>query len=204
MERASTEKTQREQARAIMRKLWAPTQATPSLEWEYTTTTNPVQQLEVEKHTRDTTGPEGRTHSFYQGEQSGNFLTGITSFFQFLRDSESEIQRRVNEMDKAGPPAFRFSSFSHEMQRLEDYTLPDRELVKLLNKLCKICTRYRVVPKSMNFPDCSKNFVEVECGGFANVSQSTYEGRQVAVKVVRMYITSDLDAILSVSLLPAT
>ena len=56
----------------------------------------------------------------------------------------------------------------------------------------------------MNVPDCSEGSVEVECGGFANVSRSTYEGRQVAVKVVRMYITSDLDAILSVSLLPTT
>jgi len=46
--------------------------------------------------------------------------------------------------------------------------------------------------------------VEVECGGFADVSQSTYKGRQVAVKVVRMYVTSDLDTILGVSLLPAT
>jgi len=82
--------------------------------------------------------------------------------------------------------------------------MPDRERVKLLNKLCKICSRHRVVPKSMNIPDCSTNSVEVECGGFANVSQGTYNGRQVAVKVVRMYITSDLDAILSVSLPSAT
>ena len=42
--------------------------------------------------------------------------------------------------------------------------------------------------------------MEVECGGFANVLQSTYKERRVAVKVVRMYITSDLDVILSVSL----
>ena len=44
--------------------------------------------------------------------------------------------------------------------------------------------------------------MEVECGGFANVSQSTYEGRRVAVKVVRTYITSDLDIILSVRPIP--
>ena len=52
----------------------------------------------------------------------------------------------------------------------------------------------------MDIPDCSEGSVEVECGGFANVSQSTYEGRRVAVKVVRVYITSDLEVILSVSL----
>jgi len=44
--------------------------------------------------------------------------------------------------------------------------------------------------------------VEVECGGFANVSRGTYEGRRVAVKAVRVYVTSDLDVILNVSLLP--
>ena len=51
----------------------------------------------------------------------------------------------------------------------------------------------------MHIPDCSEGSVEVECGGFANVSQSTYEGRRVAVKVVRVYVISDLEVILSVS-----
>lgn len=55
----------------------------------------------------------------------------------------------------------------------------------------------------MTIPDCSEGSVEVECGGFAIVSQSTYEGRRVAVKAVHVYITSDLDVIISVSLLPA-
>ena len=80
--------------------------------------------------------------------------------------------------------------------------MSDRERLKLFNKLCKTCSRHRVIPKSMHIPDCSKDSVEVECGGYANVSQSTYEGRQVAIKAVRVYITSDLDVILSVSLLP--
>ena len=43
--------------------------------------------------------------------------------------------------------------------------------------------------------------MEVESGGSANVSQSTYNGRRVAVKVIRVYTTSDLDATLSVSVL---
>jgi len=80
--------------------------------------------------------------------------------------------------------------------------MPDRERLKLFNELCKTCSRHRVIPKSMHIPDCSEGSVEVECGGFANVSQSTYEGRRVAVKVVRVYVTSDLEVILSVSLLP--
>jgi len=52
----------------------------------------------------------------------------------------------------------------------------------------------------MYIPDCSEGSVEVESGGFADVSRSMYEGCQVAIKVVRVYVTSDLDAILSVSL----
>jgi hypothetical protein len=52
----------------------------------------------------------------------------------------------------------------------------------------------------MQIPDCSKDSTEVERGGFADVSQGTYQGRRVAIKVVRVYITSDLDVILSVSL----
>jgi hypothetical protein len=82
--------------------------------------------------------------------------------------------------------------------------MSDRERLKLFNKLCKACGRHRVIPKSMHIPDCSEDSVEVESGGYANVSQSTYEGRRVAVKVVRVYITSDLDVICSVSLLPAS
>ena len=54
----------------------------------------------------------------------------------------------------------------------------------------------------MQIPDCSGGSVEAECGGFADVSRGTYEGRPVAIKVVRMYVTSDLDAIRSVSVLP--
>ena len=53
----------------------------------------------------------------------------------------------------------------------------------------------------MLIPDCSHGSREVASGGYANVSQGMYEGRRVAIKVVRVYITSDLDLILSVSLL---
>jgi len=79
--------------------------------------------------------------------------------------------------------------------------MSDRERLKLLNELCKTCSRHRVIPKSMHIPDCSEDSVEVECGGFADVSQGTHEGRRVAIKVVRTYITSDLDLIRSVSVL---
>ena len=80
--------------------------------------------------------------------------------------------------------------------------MSDRERLKLLNKLCKICSQHHVIPNSMHIPDCSEDSTEVESGGFADVSQGTYEGRKVAIKVVRAYVTSDLDVIRSVSLPP--
>lgn len=84
-----------------MRKRRALTQPRPSdLEWRHATTTDPVERFEAEK---GTAGPKGKTYSSRQErEQRGNFLTRTTSFFQSLWDSESEIQRRVNQMDKAG------------------------------------------------------------------------------------------------------
>ena len=81
--------------------------------------------------------------------------------------------------------------------------MSDLDRLRLFNKLCKTCSRHGVIPKSMRIPDCSENSVEVECGGFANISLGTYEGRQVAIKVIRVYITDDLDVIRSVSVLPA-
>jgi len=80
--------------------------------------------------------------------------------------------------------------------------MSDRERLKLLNRLCKTCSRHRVIPTSMHIPDCSEDSVGVESGGFADVSQGTYQGRRVAIKVVRTYITSDLDVIRSVSVSP--
>jgi len=77
--------------------------------------------------------------------------------------------------------------------------MSDRERLKLLNELCKTCSRHRVIPKSIHIPDCLQDSVEVEWGGFADVSQGTYEGRRVAIKVGRAYVTSDLDLIRSVS-----
>jgi len=91
----------------------------------------------------------------------------------------------------------------HDLQRLENDTMLDRERLKLFNKLCKTCSQHHVIPTSMQIPDCSEDSVEVECGGFADVSQGTYEGRRIAIKVVRAYVTSDLGLIRSVSVSPA-
>ncbi|KAF9649121.1 kinase-like protein [Thelephora ganbajun] len=49
----------------------------------------------------------------------------------------------------------------------------------------------------MQIPDCSEGPVEVECGGSANVSQGTYRGHRVAVKVIHGVYANNLDVIRS-------
>ena len=48
-------------------------------------------------------------------QQSGNILPRIASFFQALRDSESDIQRHVNEIDKVGHAIVQSSHFKANM-----------------------------------------------------------------------------------------
>ena len=75
--------------------------------------------------------------------------------------------------------------------------------MELFNQLCKKCSRLRLLPTSMLIPDPSwEPEGDERYGGQATVSQCTYEGRQVAVKVPYMYLTSDFDTILSVSVSP--
>jgi len=76
----------------------------------------------------------------------------------------------------------------------------DQERIELINKLGKVCSRQRLLPKSMHIPDCSNKSSEVECyGGNADVSTSVYKGQKVAVKVLRVYTSDNFDMILSVS-----
>ena len=66
-----------------------------------------------------------------------------------------------------------------------------------------MCGRHRLLPGSMRISDHSwESTGDDRYGGQAVVSQCTYKGRQVAVKVPYLYLTSDFDRILSVSVPP--
>lgn len=78
--------------------------------------------------------------------------------------------------------------------------MSDQQRLKLFNKLCKTCSKHCIIPTSMHIPDCLKDSVEVDYGGQANISKGMYEGRQVAVKAVRIYVTSNMNVIQSVSI----
>ena len=88
---------------------------------------------------------------------------------------------------------------SSVFQTLENMTC-DRNRHELLNILCKICSRNRITPKSMHVNKrLTGKLVEEYSGGQATVFRAERHGCQVAVKMVRIYMTSDFGKCLSVS-----
>ena len=59
-----------------------------------------------------------------------------------------------------------------------------------------------MIPTSIYIPDCSQGSVEAAYGGSATVWKSMHKGVCVAIKVFNTYLTSDMDDIISVSVLP--
>ena len=73
---------------------------------------------------------------------------------------------------------------------------------KLLNILCKACSHQQTIPKSMHMADCLKGGLnEAYDGGHAKVFRGEHKGHAVAVKILRLYLTSDLDKFYKVSAL---
>ena len=84
-------------------------------------------------------------------------------------------------------------------QMLETNMISPRERPKFLNSLCKMCSLKRTLPKSMVITCLRKVSTIAEYGGgFADVYRGEYDGRTVAVKVARLYATSDLELRFSV------
>ena len=78
--------------------------------------------------------------------------------------------------------------------------LPTRLWGKCLSALCRICSRQAVLPKSLQIPICYNRLgTPLYRGGFADVWKGEYEGCEVAVKVLRVYSTSDIAKVTSVS-----
>ena len=68
-----------------------------------------------------------------------------------------------------------------------------------LSVLCRICGRWALLPRSLRIPICYNRFeTPLYRGGFADVWKGEYRGRHVAVKVLRVYSTSDFVKIASV------
>ena len=85
-----------------------------------------------------------------------------------------------------------------------DHTVCGRDRHELLNILCKVCDRQRVIPRSMHMVNClDGELIEEYDGGQANVFRGKHKGRPVAIKIMRLYLTSDLDKCLSVKMSPS-
>ena len=72
---------------------------------------------------------------------------------------------------------------------------------KCLNTLCKICGRHALLPSPFQIPLCfdRSNGHALYSGGYADVWMGEHQGHKVAVKVLKVYSTSDFNKITSVS-----
>ena len=122
-----------------------------------------------------------------------------------LVEIEAECQREpgrelIDRLDVARYSGFRtFLPVLRTLQML-DHMVCDEDRHKLLNILCKTCSRQRIIPKSMHVDERLNGELIEECnGGHATVFRTEHNGRAVAVKTARIYLTSDFDKCLSVS-----
>lgn len=67
---------------------------------------------------------------------------------------------------------------------------------KCLTTLCKICGSQGLLPRSVQIPPCHDPMDNpLARGGYAEVYKGNYHGREVAVKVLKVYQTSDFNKI---------
>ena len=86
------------------------------------------------------------------------------------------------------------------MSQMLDHMVCDEDRHKLLNILCKMCSRKQMIPKSMHVDKhLNGELIEKYYGGQAIISRAEHNGRPVAVKTVRIYLTSDFSKCFSVS-----
>ena len=67
---------------------------------------------------------------------------------------------------------------------------------RCLGIMCKICGHHGLLPNSIQIPLCyDRAHFPLYQGGYAEVWEGEYQGRKVAVKVLKVYRTSNLDKI---------
>ena len=84
-------------------------------------------------------------------------------------------------------------------EALDKLDPPPQIRKKCLKSLHKICGRHAILPKSLHIPPCyDRQGIPLYQGGFADVWKGEHQGREVAVKVLRVYKTSDLEKVTGV------
>ena len=88
------------------------------------------------------------------------------------------------------------------MSQTLDHLSCDQDRHELLNILCKMCSRQRMIPKSMCVDKrLNGELIEEYDGGHATIFRGEHKGRPVAVMAVRIYLTSDFGKCYSVNIL---
>ena len=83
---------------------------------------------------------------------------------------------------------------------LEDGDVSSKDQPELINRLGKMCRQLKTIPDSMHIEHCPIDpMCEEYDGGCATVYRSEYRGRAVAVKTLRLYLTSDFEERFGVS-----
>ena len=83
---------------------------------------------------------------------------------------------------------------------LEDGDVSFKDQPEFINRLGKICRQLKTIPDSMHVENCPIDPMGEEYdGGCATVYRSEYRGRAVAVKTLRLYLTSDFEERFGVS-----
>lgn len=73
-----------------------------------------------------------------------------------------------------------------------------------LNELCKLCSTHKLIPDSLKLRDDGTEPLEAtEYVHPAQIFRSTFKGRKVAVKVIRLHVPQKLDEPLTVSAPPS-
>ena len=84
-------------------------------------------------------------------------------------------------------------------QALDLPDFPSQLRKKCLNALCWICGRQVLLPRSLQIPPCYNRSSNPRYrGGFADIWEGEHQGCHVAVKVLRVYSTSDFEKVTSV------
>ena len=67
---------------------------------------------------------------------------------------------------------------------------------RCLNTLCGICSRHGLLPRSVQIPLCYNRLdAPLYHGGYAEVWKGQHQGREVAVKVLKVCLADDLNKI---------
>ena len=78
--------------------------------------------------------------------------------------------------------------------------VPENEIPAKLNELSKLCSSNKLIPDSMRLQDNGNETLKVTEYIYPSlIFQSEFKGRNVAVKIVRLYVPQKLNEPLSVS-----